>query len=273
MRTNRLHQRQHPWRLKRQWSANSVVLATRDRPDRQDRRVWTVWTDTMDSQVNPEIADHQLHQRQNFSTFRSNNARANRPAAILDQLVKKAKTDQPAMLAYLALMANLEIKDHADHPAHQDQEAHQVRKALQEKQARSCLANQVNQADLVLPANQVHPAPVANQAKEARTEQLARQAHLETLDHQEVLARVEHQAVPETLANQARQEAANTAHQLVWLLDIKRNIRKRFMAIFDNGFTGSYGDQKKLALFTFCLNLTIGKMFSKFTNFDFKLKY
>lgn len=162
----------------------------------------------------------QLLRTKVFWTSSRNNARAKLHLAIKVHRVRKDPTDHLAMLVNQAAMANPEIKDHEDptakmaNPEMLDKKAHRENLAKQHRKS-DPLAHLEAQANQV---NLVHLANLADLAK------MVNQADLEVPempDHLVAMANLVQMAPMANQENKATQEAAPTAHRLVWLQAIK----------------------------------------------------
>jgi hypothetical protein len=170
--------------------------------------------------VNQENVVTQPHLNHQSWTNSPNNAHVKPHQANKDQPDPKAQMDQQEMPVNPEAMANQETKDHAVHQAKPANPVKLVKKVPQAKLAKphpklAQLVLQVAQEKLVPQALQVKPDLLA------KTVVQVAQAQQEMQELQEVQANQVHQAQMANQANKETQEAAPTAHQLVWLQDIK----------------------------------------------------
>lgn len=139
-------------------------------------------------------------------------------------------TVQLETLAPRVPTANLEIKDHVDHPEITANLATLDKKDLLAKleNLRLCPVPKVYPA---APVVQARLAPLVNQEIQAKTDSLApldllaNQVNLEAQENQAPLAQMA------MLENQETPAAAPTARQLVWLLAINNHLTARFIYI------------------------------------------
>jgi hypothetical protein len=201
--------------------------------------------DPMDSQANPEIADHQPDQLPNSFPNHPINARAKLHQETEAPQDPKEAMDHQEMQAHQALMVNQEIKDHADPLAHPAQLEDPETKEHQVNPANSQAKRPVHLAQPVPTANPVLQALAAKLVKLVKTAPLVPQVLQAMPALQAELARTAPQAV---LANQAKlvhPALAITAHRLVWLQVIK-HWRPSQLAINIHQIN-SHCDQKQIA--------------------------
>jgi len=172
--------------------------------------------------VNQEIVVIQLHLNHRSSTDSPNNAHAKLHQANKDQPDQKDPTDLQVMLDNPVVMVNQETKDHVDQTAKLAKPVKQVKKVPQEMlakphQNKAQPVLQEAQAKLVVQALQVKPEVLEKTVNQVVQEVQEMQAQ------QEELASLVHQVEMAMQANKETQEAAPTAHQLVWLQDIKHH--------------------------------------------------
>jgi len=184
----------------------------------------------MDNLVNQVTVVTQLHLNRRSSTDSPNNAHAKPHQANKDQPDQKDQMDQQEMQVNPAAMANQETKDHEAQMAKLANPVKLVKKVPQEMQARphpklAQLVPQEAQAKLVVQVLQVNPELQAKMVVQVVQEVLEMQ------DQQEVPANQVHQAQMANQANKETQEAAPTAHQLVWLQDIKDHPKHQFSSL------------------------------------------
>jgi len=200
----------------------SAALATVDQLDplaNQEKMATMVLTVSRASQA---IAVPQLDQRPKFWAKDRTNVLAKLHQETLDQLDRKDPTDNPVMLEPQALMANPEIREHADHPAHPELVEIQETKDHLETMANSLLHDPAHPAHLDNQESPVQADPLVNQANLAKTEIKDNQANLEMLALEAHQANLEMVVLLAKLAKSVRLVVASTAHQLVWLQVIKR---------------------------------------------------
>jgi len=208
----------------------------------------------MDNLANLVNVVTQLHLNHQSSTVSPNNAHAKLHQANKDQLDPKAQMDQQVMPEPQVPMVKQEIKDHVAQQAQMANKVQPAKKDQQEKLARphqrlDQLELQVAQVKLAVQAQlvpQVLPAKMVAQAAQVAQEMLA---------HQAQLANQAPQAQMVMQAKQETQEAAPTAHQLVWLQDIKHH---------PNPFRSFHRELKLENLF---------KVFIYYAVFHFKFNY
>jgi len=170
--------------------------------------------------VNRENVVTQLHLNQQSSTSTPNNAHAKLHQANKDQPDLKAPMDHQEMQVNQVPTARLETKDHEDHQVKQANKEILGLKVHQEKLAKprrnlALLVLQEAQAKLAVQVQQAQPEVQAKMVPQAV------QVVQEMQAHQEELANQAHQVQMANRAKLETQEAAPTAHQLVWLQDIK----------------------------------------------------
>jgi hypothetical protein len=199
----------------------NVVLAIVDQLDLEALPVSMDTMVTKDSQVNPEIAAHQLDQHPNLFQNHQNNAHAKLHQETEVPQDQKELMDHPVMEVPQALMANQAIKDHVDPPAHQAQLEDPETKAHQVKLVNSQAPKLVHPVHLAPPANPVEQALLPNLARLVKMVPQAKKALQEMQALQVVLARTALPAVPAKQANLVHLAVAITAHQPVWLQVIK----------------------------------------------------
>lgn len=200
----------------------NAALATVDQLDplaNQEKMATMVLTVSRASQA---IAVRQLDQHPKFWAKDRNNVLAKLQQETLVQLDRKDPMDNPVMLEPQALMANLEIREHADHPAHPELVEIQETRDHLETMANNPLQDPVHPAHLDNQANPAQVVNLVNQANLAKTEIKDNQANLETLAQEAHQAKLEMVALLAKLAKWVHLVVANTAHRLAWLQVIKR---------------------------------------------------
>jgi len=200
--------------------AEHAALATADPRDPLANQVATEAMAATVNQVNQENAVTQLHPNHQSSTDSHLNALAKPHQASKDQLDQKDPTDHQAKLEPQAPMVKPATKDHAVHQARTAKTVLPVKKVLPEMLAKPLRKpDQPDQPEAQAKlAVQAQPEP---QAPPAKTVVQAAQVALEMLVHQEQPASQAAQAPMVMQANKVTQEAAPTAHRLVWPQDIK----------------------------------------------------
>jgi len=176
----------------------------------------------MVSRESQAIAVPQLDQHPKFWAKDRTNVLAKLQQETLVQLDRKDPMDNPVMVDNQVLTANLEIREHADHPAQPELVEIQETRDHLETMANNLLHDPAHQAHLDNQANPVQVVNLVKQAKLAKTEIKDNQANLETLARAVHQAKLEMVVLLAILAKWVLLVVANTAHRLAWLQVIKR---------------------------------------------------
>jgi len=216
-----------------------AVLAKKDQPDHLAITVPTVTTVTQartEAKANPAKT---LARKRNCCRFHRNaNAKL-----IQAHAVHPAPREAMALQAREAKQAAMAFPDLKDHPAQPDHLARTANKALvapRETTARSTPDPKAHLAHLARTERRVNLVHLVNLDHLARMAALAQLLHLANLAALAVPAKMAAKVHEENQANLALQEAANTAHQPVWLQDTKRRrTQSPSIDMFDFLFTFS----------------------------------
>lgn len=199
---------------------NNVVLVNKDQMDHQVIQAEMVIQDKMVMMAHLEVPVLMLKSETNYCLFHLN-VHVLEFLDLLDHPANEETMDHQETMAPLETMEDLEnqdllvLPDSLDNPDDLETRDHLENLELFDLDK---LHHPADLENLDVPDNLDNPADLEKLAKMVTT---ADPANLAALDHQvnpDVMANQEAQEKMETLAPQ---EAAITAHQLVWLLDIR----------------------------------------------------
>lgn len=202
---------------------NNVALANKDQMDQLVYQAEMVIQEHLvmtDNLADPVLM---LKSEMNYCLYH-HNAHAPESLDLLDHLDNEATMDHPETMAPLETTDDLEMLDLSvhldslDNPDDPETEDHLENPELFDPDKLHHPANPVN---LDVPDNLDNPADLEKLAKMVTTDHPANLAALETLDHP---AATENQEAQENLETLELQEAATTAHQLVWHPDIRTKL-------------------------------------------------